>query len=103
MNNSTQEARKVYIVNRSCHDFSSAAEFGELVYLTDGVISRYAVSEVYRTFADGLAESQAGDFILISGMSTMIAVICALFGAKHQRLNLLLYKKGRYLERTIII
>lgn len=102
-NNSPESVTKVFIVNRSCHNFAPAKRFGTLVFLTTGLINRYAVSEIYREFEKALADSNPNDYILVSGMNTMIAVICGLFAAKHQRLNLLLYKNGRYLERTVML
>ena len=93
----------VYIVNKSCHDFSPAERFGHLVFMTEGTINRYAVSLIFRKFKRYMADAGPDDYILITGMSTMLVVACAIFAARFKRLNLLLYKSGRYLERTIIL
>ena len=102
VNNSTQRRRpKVFIVNRGCHNYSAAEAFGELVFMTDGVINRYAASEIYRYFQQYLADSQADDYLLISGMSTMLCIASSILSAKHQCLNMLIYKNGKYLKRNI--
>ena len=92
----------VYIVNKSCHNFSAAKHFGNLVYMTEGTINRYAVSIIYREFIKFLDKSKPEDYLIVTGMSTMLSIACGILAAKHQRLNLLLYKNGRYLERTIM-
>ena len=101
---------KVYIVNKGCHDHSDAERFGDLVYLSDEAINRYATSNMYREFMPKLSSSSPDDYILLTGLSIMGAVACAIFGHLHGRLNLLLYKsawkrdeKSRYVERIIII
>lgn len=93
---------KVYIVNKSGHDFSDAERFGDLVFMTRGTINRYAVNVIFREFNQYLKDSKPEDFIIVTGMSTMLCVVSAIFAAKHHRLNLLLYKNGRYLERSLI-
>ena len=75
MNNSTERRKpKVFIVNRGCHNFSAATNYGELVFMTHGVINRYSASEIYRVFEECLADSTPDDYLLVSGMSTMLVV-----------------------------
>ena len=97
---------KVYIINRSIHDFSAAAEFGELVYLSDGSINRFNTSKIYRLFYPVLKTSHKNDYILISGLTIMNLVAAFIFTMKHRRLNLLLFRtyknKKEYLERILI-
>ena len=52
---------KVYVVNKGGHDFSSAESYGELVYLSEGSLNRYAVTNMYRQFSDILKESDSED------------------------------------------
>ena len=101
MNNSTKRTPKVFILNRGCHNFSAAKQYGELIFMTEGLINRYAVSEIYRTFEEYLADSTDQDYLLVSGMSTMLVVASGILSAKHGCLNLLLYKSGKYLQRCI--
>jgi hypothetical protein len=101
---------KVYIVNKGCHDHSDAKRFGELTYLSDTALNRYATSNMFREFMPKLKKSSPDDYILLTGLSVMGAVACSIFAFLHGRINLLLYKstrkegeKGRYVERTIVI
>lgn len=98
--------RKVYIVNKSVHDFSAATEYGELVYLSEGSINRFDTSRIYRMFYPILKNSNKEDYILITGLTVMNLVAAFIFAMKHKRLNLLLFKSYRgqkeYLERVLI-
>jgi len=60
--------RKVFVVNRGCHDHSDAERFGELVFLSEGAINRYAVANMYREFVQQLRNSQEEDFLLITDL-----------------------------------
>lgn len=95
--------RKVYIVNKGAHDFSDAERFGELVELSSGPIDPFGVNNMYRTFVEKLKNSDQDDFIMLSGLPVMQAVACAMFAARHQKLNLLLFKDGKYIERTLVL
>ncbi|WAC07773.1 MAG: hypothetical protein OS130_00805 [Thermodesulfobacteriota bacterium] len=97
--------KKVFIVNRGGHDNEDAERFGELVYLSEGVISRYGTTQIYRLFAEKLKDSSPDDYILPTGLSTMGHIACSMFVFLHGKLNLLLYKRnsdgGKYVERTL--
>ena len=108
-------AKSVYIVNKSSHDFSRARKWGNLVFMSEGSISRFSASKMFRLFEPFINDSQKEDYILLTSMTIMCSIACGMFGSKHQRLNLLLYKppiltptiatpdqEGDYLARTII-
>lgn len=69
---------KVYIANRSGHDFTPAEQYGELVYLTDGTVTVYDTNRIYRMVAEKLNDSSPDDYILPTGISTVtiVAVQC---------------------------
>lgn len=94
--------RKVYIVNKSHHDFSPAEKYGELVFMSEGPLSRYAINDMARRFAPHIETSDPSDCILLSSLNSMNVVAAALFAARHKRLNLLIYRNGRYVERNIV-
>tara|TARA_Y100000593_G_scaffold82293_1_gene154512 strand:- start:5103 stop:5549 length:447 start_codon:yes stop_codon:yes gene_type:complete len=94
---------KVFVVNKGGHDFTGALHFGEIVYLSEGSLNRYAVTNMYRQFAPFLSESMPNDYILITGLTTMACVACSMFAHIHGRLNLLLFKSGKYAERKIVL
>ena len=99
---------KIYVINKGCHDYSKAQKFGDLTFLSDGVFNRFSTGKIFRTFSHGLQNSSEEDLILISGLTVMASIACAIFARKHGRLNLLLYtnspKSGdNYVRRTIIM
>jgi hypothetical protein len=91
----------VYIVNDGGHDYSDAKRFGTLRFLTRGKLSKYAVSKMYREAEEDIQRSQPTDYILLCSLSTLCAVIAAMFVKKHGCLNLLLLKDGHYIERRL--
>ena len=95
--------RKVYVTNRGGHSYEAAEKFGEVVYITEGTLNRFATSSLYRAFVDGMKDSQPQDYILITSMSIVNAIGAAVFARKHGCLNLLLYRSGEYILREIDI
>jgi len=93
----------VYIVNESGHDYSDALRFGDLAYITRGTLDKYNVNQMYRAAVEALEDSRPNDYILLTSLSTLCSVVCAVFSRKHGRLNLLLYKDGGYIERNLQI
>lgn len=93
---------KVFIVNRSAHDFTEAKKFGELVFVTEGRLNRFAVNDMHRQTSDILEGSHKEDFIVPCSLNVLNSIVCATFAVKHKRLNLLLFKQGDYIERNII-
>ncbi len=94
---------KVYVTNRGGHSYDAAEKYGEIVYITEGTLNRFATSTIYRAFVDGMAESRPEDYILITSMSIVNAIGAAVFARKHGCLNLLLYRSGEYILREIDI
>jgi hypothetical protein len=95
---------RVYITNRSGHDYSDAYRFGtEIVFLSEGRISALAVNKIYRDLAEKLKDSTSKDFIVITSLPLLSAIACSILAYKHGRLNILVFKDGRYIERNIKI
>lgn len=94
--------RKVYIINKGGHDYTEAKSFGELVICSEGLISKYNTSQMCRQFQASMADSDEHDLILLTSLSTMCSIAAAYFSHKHGRLNLLIYKDGKYVERTVV-
>lgn len=94
---------KVYVVSKSAHDFSDAERYGTLIPLSSGPMNRYNVNNIHRQFADIMSESTDEDYILICGLSIMSSVACGIMAAKHGRLNMLLFRRGKYVERNLVL
>jgi hypothetical protein len=94
---------RVFIVNKSSHDFSAAEKYGELTFLSEGPMNRYATNNMVRLFTDALVESQPSDYIVPCSLNVMNSIACAIFAHKHGCLNLLLFKDGTYIERNHVL
>lgn len=97
---------KVYIPNKSVHDFSAAEEYGELVFLSEGTVKKYSTNIIYREFWQTLKNSQKEDYLLVTGLTSLNIVASYILTLLHGRLNLLLFKPGKggkkeYLERIL--
>ncbi len=100
---SDKPPRKVFVVNRSGHDFAAAERFGTLRFVTKGNLDRFAVNDMLRDSVTAFEDANEDDYILITGLTVLCSVVCATFARKFGRLNLLLYRGGEYFERNIII
>lgn len=93
---------KVYVLNRGSHDYSQAERFGEIVYLTDGMLSKLATGVMYRVLSEAFKDSQPSDYILLSSLTTLCSLAVALFAVQHGRVNLLIYHQENYIVRKIV-
>ena len=93
---------KVFVVNKSSHDFSPATGFGELVFLSEGPMDRYRANNMARQFLPELRKSSPEDLLLPCGLSIMNMVASGIFVHFHGRLNLLLYKDKTYKEINLV-
>ena len=96
----TDQRHKVFIVNKSSHDFGPAQKYGEVIFLSEGSMNRYATNSMFRLFKEKLEGSTEGDYIVPCSLNVMNSIACAIFARKHNRLNLLLFKDGIYIERN---
>uniref|UniRef100_A0A6H1ZAK3 Uncharacterized protein n=1 Tax=viral metagenome TaxID=1070528 RepID=A0A6H1ZAK3_9ZZZZ len=94
---------KVYIVNKSAHDFSGAEKYGKLIFMTEGKMNRFSTNDMIRQFKESMEESYKDDYLLLCSLNVMNAIACAVFARKHGTLNLLLYKEGEYVERNHVL
>lgn len=94
---------KVYVINKGGHNYSDAARFGELIFMSEGSQNRFAVSATYRSFVETMQGSNEDDYILVTSMNVLNSIASAIFARKHGRLNLLLFNKGQYEPRELDI
>jgi hypothetical protein len=100
---------KVYIVNKSAHDFSAADKYGEVVFLSNGPMNRYSTNNMHREFTTIMEGSTDKDYIVPCSLNVMNSIACAIFAHKHGKLNLLLFKTDRltnigdYIERNLVL
>lgn len=96
-------SKKVFIPNKSHHDYSDAKRFGELIYVTSGVQNKFNTTLMARLWEDVLKKSNKDDYILQTSLSVLNSIGVAMFAYKHEgRVNILIWQKGKYIERTIV-
>lgn len=94
---------RVFVVNKSAHDFSAAEQFGDIVFMSEGPMNRYSCNHMYRTFNKAMQYSEGHDYIVPCSLNVMNSIACAIFARKHGKLNLLLFKEGEYIERNLVL
>ena len=96
---------KVYIPNKSFHNFSDAKRFGELVFCTEGTINREDVQTITRLVVTAMEEAEAGDYIMISSLSVINSIMCGIFAGRFGRINFLMFddEMQRYVSRKIVL
>lgn len=93
--------RTVFVPNRSNHNFKPAEKFGNLIFLTEGILDPADINNFARIASDAFHNSSPEDYILLSGLTSLCMVMSAVFAAKHNQVNVLVWRNGHYIERTI--
>lgn len=95
---------RVYIPNKTMHDFSGAAKFGELVFLYGDRINIYNPADMLIRVRDVLRDSTAEDRIVVSGLPIVLSLLTAEFALTHMRVNYLIFNGGRgvYEPREVV-
>jgi hypothetical protein len=92
----------VFIPNKSGHDFSDSVRYGASIYVTSGEVNRFSVMHMARKWYSALAKSKKEDYLLLTSLTILTVIGSAIFGWLHGRINLLIYRNGKYMARTII-
>jgi hypothetical protein len=97
------ELPAVWVINRSAHDYSGAARWGHVKYMSEGPVNRYATGKIFRLLNEPLRESRPNDYILLTGLTVMACIACSIFALRHKRLNLLIFRPAThtYVERRM--
>ena len=94
---------KVYIPNRGPHDYTEAAQFGHLIYCTEGSLDKFDTSQMFREITDAMWDAGPKDYILLTSLTSLCSVACAIFAHRFGKLNLLIHRGQGYVERTLIL
>jgi hypothetical protein len=97
---------RVYIPNRSYHDFKGATKYGELVFLTEGRLpNRYQLNDLALMCSQKMQGAGQDDMLLVSGPTTLNCIAAALLAHKFGRINFLIYdqKTDKYTQRTVVL
>lgn len=93
----------VYVPNKGEHDYSAAWDFGEVVFCTAGTMSRTDIPTMYSELSKAMESAEPDDYILMTSLTSLCSIACSIFASKFGRLNLLMYERGRYIERSVHI
>lgn len=94
---------RVYIPNRGGHDFSPAAKYGDVVYITSGDINKFQLDKFYRLCVNEMRDAEPHDYLVITSLNSICTIAGAILARKFGRLNLLLFRDTGYVERKIDI
>jgi hypothetical protein len=95
------ERPKVFIANKSYHNYSDAARFGDIVFVTEGDVNKFQIGKIYRDFEEALKESTERDFFVPTGLPILVGIGSAILAYKHGLVRYLLFKRGNYQEITV--
>ena len=95
--------KTVYIVSDSGHDYSTAKNLGELVFLYPEKINVFASVQLVKDLHDKLRDAKPEDYLLPSGNSLATCTAFAILLHRHGAVNFLIYSfRNRIYEvRTI--
>jgi hypothetical protein len=98
-----RQQRWVFVPNKGTHDYTNAWNFGQLIFCTTGHVNRKDFQTMYNDLRLAMEDAQPDDYIMISSLSSLVALACAIFGNKFGCLNLLVYEDGQYIERHVTL
>lgn len=94
---------KVYVPNRSFHDFSDAKRFGSLVFLTEGMVNRMNVNQITRQCMLAMGDATGDDFIVVSSLSVITSIAAGIMAYAFGRINFLIWEGQQYVERNVVL
>lgn len=93
----------VFVVADSGHEYSKAADRGNIVFLYEDKVNVFASDKLVKEIEEKLANSEPGDFLILSGNQLAAAIAFDVMLNKHGQVNVLIYsfKFQLYELRTI--
>jgi len=84
---------RVFVANYAGHDYSAAEVYGAINWITRGYVSFQSLDRVKFQIAEAIAQSQPGDWLLVSGTPLINLLAGVLWMEKHGTMKLLVYDK----------
>lgn len=94
---------KVFVPLRENHNYKAAEEYGEVTPITPESVDHYNVTELLSMISSKMIDATQNDMILISGLTVSNCIATAIMSAKFGSVNFLLFRKGEYIMRRIIL
>lgn len=95
--------RKVFVLSDGGHNYEAAEQYGQIVICSEGALHKDDISQMYRILSDALYDAKADDYILVSSLTSLCMVGAAIMANNFGKLNLLIYRDGRYVERNLVL
>lgn len=95
----------VWLVNEGGHNYEGAKKFGRLMPLTRDSINPFALDRLALLVGQRLTHAKETDFILISGLALVNALVLAMWFSKFEKANILQWstKKEQYVKLVLHI
>lgn len=97
------QRNKVFVPEREGHDYRAAEEYGIITPITPLEVDRYNATELFDMISNKMIDATQNDMILISGLTLSNCIATAIMSHKFGSVNFLLFRKGEYLLRRIIL
>lgn len=92
---------KVFIIVDSGHNYSGAAEFGQLVFLNTPYRVLQEPTLLFAFLREALAEATENDSLLLGGPASACSIASALLTEWFGQLNLIIYRNGVYEQHKL--
>lgn len=103
MTNNNHTRNKVFVPLREGHDYTAAEEYGELTPITPESVDIYNVTALFDMISAKMTDATQNDMILVTGLTVSNCIASAIMASRFGTVNLLLFRKGEYLLRRIIL
>lgn len=81
------------------HDYSKVQKYGELCAITTGHVDFGSLDRIKFTVAEGIKETTADDYLVLSGTIVLNVIAAVLWYHKHGTVKLLVYDRdNKYRE-----
>lgn len=101
--NNNHRRNKVYVPERAEHDYKAAEEYGEVVSITPQEVDRYNSTGLLEMISEKMNDATQNDMVLISGLTLSNCIASAIMARKFGCVNFLLFRRGEYLLRRVIL
>ncbi len=94
--------RKVFVLNNGGHNYDDAERFGQVVFCSDAVIAKTDTSQMFRELSEAMLDANRDDYILVSSLASFCMIAAGIMAARFGEVHLLIYDKGKYVERDVM-
>lgn len=84
-----QDEKRVYVVNMGTHDYKPAEQYGELVFMTRGILNLNNVKGYGENMRKLISDSIAEDYLLFSGPTVISALAVKIWFEFHQKCKII--------------